>query len=330
MEPQQLRRARRTTRSFRWMRWTGLAGLALVLSVGCGEGGVDPWTPTPPIRYPVSAGCYSSSYQGASQGQMGCGPIPTFGSPILDQQFLQEISIQNGFWQLPTQVYAFDECAGVRNALSFPEGYILFGKNLSWSVVSGQGSSAALAGAMAHEFAHQAQFRFGWINNGASTSRTVELEADAFGGYYMVLGKGFPASVIDQYYALLQSMGDFQFNSPSHHGTPSERKSAGAIGVAVAIHQMSTGVPLSYGELHQTFTAQISSLAISGRVVSTSSPRGSTGDDVVRVTPEDAEIIAGIARGTSSIEDFGFEGCEPADFKHLWPAPMLLEPAGGR
>lgn len=292
---------------------------ALAASSACGGGGSDD-SPSVGGSIPVVAGCYSSSYAGAGNGAIGCGSIATFGNPTLDTQFLQEIQLQNQFWTgLPTYVYAFDECTpAARNAISMPSGLILFGRWLSASVVQTQGSSAALSGIMAHEWAHQAQFRFGWVNNSQSTQRNSELEADAFGGYFMILGKGFPSSVVDQYFNTLEGMGDFNFNSPGHHGTPTQRHAAGAIGVAVALNIIATQTPLTYNQLHSTFYSQVSALSRIADPIQSASLNGITD---LPISEEHIELLRRVAAGQARISDFSFAGARVEDLRSLWPTP---------
>src|SRR5437773_4841691 len=76
-------------------------------------------TPTPtPTRVAVQAGCYSSLYQGVDRARLGCGLLTSFGSASFDRAFAAESVRLDTFYGVPTPVVAFDECSGVRNALS--------------------------------------------------------------------------------------------------------------------------------------------------------------------------------------------------------------------
>jgi len=206
--------------------------------------------------FDVDVGCYSPAYSGANTGQIGCGLTNTLGDPVLDQRFNEELWIQAQFWGLTPSVYIFDECPGNMNALSFPEGFILFGVQLTYDTIISTGSDLPIAGVLAHEWAHQVQFLYGWMNNGDPTVRRTELEADAFSGYYMGLAKAWAGSEMDSYFQMLESLGDTNFTHPQHHGTPEERRAAGALGMEVALEVAQSGVWKSYAELHAIFGDQ--------------------------------------------------------------------------
>lgn len=93
---------------------------------------------------------------------------------------------------------------------------------------------------MAHEFAHHVQFELGTFDTGpsdpAEATRRTELMADAMAAYYGVHKKGLALNrkrVVD---ALLSfyTVGDCQFTSPGHHGTPLQRQRAAAWGADLA------------------------------------------------------------------------------------------------
>ena len=93
---------------------------------------------------------------------------------------------------------------------------------------------------MAHEFAHHVQFELGVFDTGptdpAEATRRTELMADAMASYYAVHKKGLALNekrVVD---ALLSfyTVGDCQFASPGHHGTPLQRERAADWGADLA------------------------------------------------------------------------------------------------
>ena len=238
----------------------------LTIAVACacgggGGGGTGPTMPPQPVtNVAITNGCYSVAYQGQQQSALGCGTVQTLGDPGLDQRFVEEIGIQAQFWQgVPATVFAFDECAGVMNALAIPPPHrlILFGRNLTQNVLKTIGNELPLAGVLAHEFGHQAQFSFGWMSSGQSTARPTELEADAFSGYYMALVKGWAGPQLNSYLQGLASFGDYEFNSPNHHGTPQERAAAGLLGLQTGFTAIAQGTPFSYLQLHEFFSTVI-------------------------------------------------------------------------
>ncbi len=93
---------------------------------------------------------------------------------------------------------------------------------------------------MAHEFGHHVQYELGTFDTGpadpAEATRRTELMADALAAYFGVHKKGLALNkkrVVD---ALLSfySVGDCQFSSPGHHGTPLQRQRAAAWGADLA------------------------------------------------------------------------------------------------
>jgi len=164
---------------------------------------------------------------------------------------------------LAVVVLPFDECTGVRNALSLPIGVILFGRNLATSIILNTLSGAPVAGSLAHEWAHQLQFRNGWMRPTDSTQRTTELGADAFSGLYMGWVKGFGTPTLQAYFSTLASFGDYAFNSPTHHGTPDERFAAGLLGLLVADDMIRNGSRPSFLQLHNLFVGTIGASSVS-------------------------------------------------------------------
>jgi hypothetical protein len=234
--------------------------LGTLASAACGSGSSSPSTPTPPAPPPraaVTAGCYSPIYQGYGQNQIGCALLTTFGSAAFDQAFAQETVVQNSYYGFSTPVFPFDECPEVKNALSLPQGFILYGRNLATFIVFNTLSGYGVSGTLAHENAHQLQFRNGWMRPTDSTVRTTELEADAFSGLYMGLVKGFGDATLRAYFSTLASFGDYEFNSPSHHGTPTERVAAGLLGLVVADDAITHGTRLSWLQIHNFFIGTI-------------------------------------------------------------------------
>jgi hypothetical protein len=233
-----------------------LSASGIILLTGC----VDALPPPDPPRRKaqVTTGCYSASYSGYNSRQIGCGLLNTFGDPNFDQRFIQEVQIHQKFWGLPTSVYVFDECdVNHANALSMPEQYILFGYWIVVKTINSVQSEIPVAGILAHEWAHQAQFRFNWMNPQAPTVRNTELEADAFAGYYMAIAKNWAGSELDKFVQALYGIGDYSFNNKDHHGTPNERAYAGSLGLQVGYQTLSSGKPLSYTDLHNIFSSKL-------------------------------------------------------------------------
>ena len=243
----------------------GLA-VSLVFITGCVEPppitGPDPGpgpTPAPVPSTPARrtfVGCYAA---GAGSGSLGCGVGRTLGDPAADAAFLSEIQYQSQFWGgVPATVYVLDECQPeYANAYALPSREILFGRHLFHKLARQYGNGLPISGVLAHEWGHQVQFAYGWMNAGGGTVRPTELEADAFAGYFMALAKSWAWPLIGSYFQSVYNSGDTNFNHPSHHGTHQERLAAARLGFEAAGYAIRLGRPLHYVELHQAFRQQI-------------------------------------------------------------------------
>jgi predicted metalloprotease len=119
------------------------------------------------------------------------------------------------------------------------DGTVLFGQRylkkwLAWP----EQPEVAVTAVCAHEFGHILQYKLrleSILRAGQPTEKRLELHADYLAGYYagtLKLKKpGYPAAVFaTQKY----SSGDWNVNSPTHHGTPDERAAAIVRGFEVA------------------------------------------------------------------------------------------------
>lgn len=139
------------------------------------------------------------------------------------------------------------------NAFAVPidtlDGYyktVAFGETLVWSHHLKEGyKNVALSVIMAHEWAHILQFKLN--PNLPSKGKSRELHADYMAGYY-ISRKQVASSVgwvswpdVQACAKDLFDIGDYSFNSPSHHGTPEERMTAFNAGYTLALDKMNKG-----------------------------------------------------------------------------------------
>jgi hypothetical protein len=238
--------------------------LACVLLSGCCEllGTCDddtpnPVEPTPPVANLGKAGCYAASYNaGVGYGtQVGV----SLGNPAYDQRMGQEVNIQRTFFNgVPATVWILYESSQQdRNAYASPDGHILFGYHMFYYTVQTY-NELAIAGILAHEWGHRTQF----VHNWPTGNPGMELEADAFSGYYMAIAKQWAWTQIQGYFANTYALGDYNFNHPQHHGTPNQRLAAAYLGVNTAIQAMQQNRPFSYQELHTLFSQQINARVV--------------------------------------------------------------------
>jgi hypothetical protein len=172
---------------------------------------------------------------------------------------------QNVFWGIPTSIYPMDDEYGGDNAFADKAGYIAFGENLYHHHLAMHGTTA-IWGTLAHEFGHRVQQTQPWgtdqryvVTIGGLTNYSVarELEADAFSGYYAVLGEQAPQDEIDQLYQHFYSLGSNAWQDPQWHGTAWQRESASYVGIYVADYERSHSVHYNYAQLHEGFIASI-------------------------------------------------------------------------
>jgi hypothetical protein len=121
-----------------------------------------------------------------------------------------------------------------------PNGTILLGARLirqeiAKNTVTWEGSVALIH---AHEFGHIGQFNYGYVHR----NPTMELQADALGGaalcYLIAVEAAANGNLpwiermeigrrrwaeLEHAASTLFSIGDYSFNDPNHHGTPSQR-----------------------------------------------------------------------------------------------------------
>lgn len=181
-----------------------------------------------------------------------------------DQFMSGEVGNQKNFWQgINANVYILYETKqNDKNAYATPDGNILFGYYMFYYLVQQfsllsdhTASPLPVDGVLAHEWGHRVQFTLGWTDYGQPAYR--ELEADYFSGYYMGLAKQWYWSQIQTYYSAIYASGDYDYNSPLHHGTPQQRLNAAYTGLQTAVYELSNNVHYNYAQLHQIFNSKL-------------------------------------------------------------------------
>jgi peptidase M48-like protein len=297
-----------------------IIAMPLLLS-GCDSGGdadsgdsQRPSSSPTPSRVPIGgAGCYRPQYAGAQPSMLACGVLPNFGDPAIDSQWVQEVQIQAQFFSpVPAQVYVLDECnPSGANAFALPEGYILFGRYFAAKLIQLTGSSLPIAGVLAHEWGHRAQFEHGWMIQTEPTVRRTELEADMWSGLYMGLAKLWTGPALQSFFQTLINLGDYNFNNPGHHGTPNQRYAAGATGLTLALQLLQTGTRLSYPQIHSIFLNEVTRITttVQGEDDAALARKLALGAQNMTVEAKgihdrmDTNWIAGIAAGRRSLSE---------------------------
>jgi len=172
----------------------------------------------------------------------------TSGDTRLDQAFglmLADISgrldVRPGF--------GFYDDSGAPNAWALPNnifpltsGTVLFGKSLlAKGLGSGKNGDMFIMSVCAHEFGHVVQYSNGFHNrlrDGKPNSSVLELHADFLAGCYLALrGTSYMPEQLISLGEAWEAIGDSQFTSPTHHGTPQQRIEAIQAGYRIAGEQ---------------------------------------------------------------------------------------------
>ncbi len=122
------------------------------------------------------------------------------------------------------------------NAISYSTGKIYYGYAIFADAKSRSADNIVNVMILAHEYGHQLQYAYNLPSVQESTARPNELEADGFAGFYLRVPDGFNKSSfydIAVAYEFAAEIGDYSTNSPGHHGTPPQRRSAVRLGFLI-------------------------------------------------------------------------------------------------
>ena len=120
---------------------------------------------------------------------------------------------------------------------------------------------------LAHEWAHQIQFAYGWYNDpvpsldppadAAEETRYSELMSDAWAAYFLTHKRGATMNQkrVVQFLEVFYQIGDCAFSDPGHHGTPNQRMKAAMWGFDLADQAQVQGHIMSSQEFHDAFVA---------------------------------------------------------------------------
>jgi len=148
--------------------------------------------------------------------------------------------------------------------------YIYIGKEMFYQIKEERPHNLGISimAIIVHEYAHIMQFSLSIDEDKIEVQRQVvnvgksvvlsELEADAFSGYF-IYDKLKSANAVMECLALLEALGDHEFESAQHHGTPEQRKQAAELGIEAARELEASGVTLSFRELRYRFLSDIES-----------------------------------------------------------------------
>lgn len=141
----------------------------------------------------------------------------------------------------------------------FGDGTVLIGISLIQQecLQSPSGSCSAIPIVLAHEFAHIVDFKY----DSGLLGRNKELFADYLAGCYMYFRSvEFKTTFVREAARSFFAKGDYQFNSPSHHGTPQQRYRCLIAGYDLAYNYSMRGDYLSLESLISHAQEFVSSL----------------------------------------------------------------------
>ena len=165
--------------------------------------------------------------------------LPNSGSTSGSSLITTQNSTISSFWGRSAPTFRFvrdlSNPGSTFNAISYSNGKIYFGEAIFKWAYDRDSSNLINVMILAHEYGHQLQYAFGLPSVSENTARPNELEADGFSGYYLRRGYGKStfASIATAYDAAF-AIGDNNVNSPGHHGTPAQRRSAVRLGFLLA------------------------------------------------------------------------------------------------
>lgn len=297
---------------------------SVLFIVGCDSGGdsgegvaIDETTTNTTSQSKV--GCYLSGMSNASgYGSVGA----TFYDNYYDQKFSEEVFIQSNFFSgISANVFVlYEPSTSHKNAYAAPTGEILFGYHMFFYTIANYGELAA-AGVLAHEWGHRVQQTlFGSLPN-----PQAELEADAFSGFYMGLGKLWDWNQIRGYFANVYATGDYNFNDPNHHGTHDQRLAAAYLGLSTAINISQSGNPMTYHQLHDLFISEINT-TILARSTEAKLARSSKaiianiGSDSINITSAQRGEVNKLSNGARLERNIRLsKDLSIVDVRKLWP-----------
>ena len=118
---------------------------------------------------------------------------------------------------------------------------------------------------LAHEYGHQVQFNKGYRLAGVTPperTRFAELNADAMSAYFLTHKRGATLNEkrVMQFLEVTYDIGDCQFTSSGHHGTPNQRRAAAQFGFTLAHEAQKQGQILTADQFQARFLAAYPSL----------------------------------------------------------------------
>ncbi len=189
---------------------------------------------------------------------------------------------------------------------------IFFGRKLFMAMKSNDPTHyrTLISGIIAHEYGHIMQYNIDVDITGLAPTRqqvqfgsTIllsELEADAFSGFCMYFQLRDESQVV-AYFNLLQSIGDTEYTSVDHHGTPDERMAAAAVGILTMEKLINENLldQVDWSLLRRSFVYDIKTLVVKTDETIVNDTRSLS---LSNLTPKEREQVRAIARGEITLD----------------------------
>ncbi|SEW01743.1 hypothetical protein SAMN05421841_0642 [Chryseobacterium wanjuense] len=159
-----------------------------------------------------------------------------------DTSFMRsELNKLINFWGIPVQMMFVNDPVdpnGSMNAISYDNGSMIYYGYTFYNDAKSKAGNIGNVFILGHEYGHQIQYKFQLPQIiTENTSRGIELEADGLSGYYLGRNQvSFQQVAIAANYAA--AIGDFNITDPSHHGIPSQRRSAVRLGYLLSANAL--------------------------------------------------------------------------------------------
>lgn len=185
------------------------------------------------------------------------------GNATIDIVSNQEVQQLRAMFLVNPKFYFFIE-NGSPNAFAtsevddngFPDGTVLFGLRLHNKELPKSIGGTTIPMIMAHEFGHILSFKLRLPFQG----KYQELWADYCAGAYMFYRQFWKQTDVNATLRTFFEIGDYAYNSPSHHGTPQERYQAVLKGYADAEGFQMSNRPMSLKDLIEKGSLYINGL----------------------------------------------------------------------
>ena len=130
-------------------------------------------------------------------------------------------------------------------AQATPDGMVFLGVNLMTNEYRTKfGTGYAIPSIIAHEYAHILQYKLGFPSRG----KWQELHADYLAGWYTGHRLRFVPQNLAESIEAFFDIGDYDFNNPSHHGTPQERRNTFLAGLTLNLQSQVSSSQVAYNE----------------------------------------------------------------------------------